>query len=72
MAGSDYRRIAAEHQEFPMCDIDDPHHAENNRQSDADQRQAGNRVKDLDRQESNEIHVRLSQKNPTANQAFRS
>jgi hypothetical protein len=52
VAGSDDRRIAAEHQEFPMCDIDDPHHAENNRQPDADQRQAGNRIKDLDRQKS--------------------
>src|ERR1700730_291446 len=35
-----------------MSAIDDPHHAENNRQPDADQRQAGNRVKDLDRQKS--------------------
>ena len=30
-------------------------------QADVDQRQAGNRVKDLDRQESNEIHVHPSQ-----------
>ena len=37
VAGSDDRRIAAEHQEFPMCENDDPHHAENNRQPDADQ-----------------------------------
>jgi hypothetical protein len=40
VAGSDDRRIAAEHQEFPMCENDDPHHAENNRQPDADQRLA--------------------------------
>ncbi len=44
-----------------MREIDDAHHTEDNRQPDADQRQAGYRVKDLDCQESNEIHVHLSQ-----------
>ena len=61
VAGGDDRGIAAEHQEFAMGEIDDPHHAEDDRQPDADQRQAGYRVKDLDCQESNEIHVHLSQ-----------
>ena len=28
-----------------MGEVDDPHHAEDNRQPDADQRQAGDRVK---------------------------
>ena len=60
-AGRDDRRIAAEHQELAMREIDDAHHAEDDRQPDADQRQAGDRVEDLDRQESNEIHVHLSQ-----------
>src|SRR5258708_40221134 len=45
-----------------MGEIDDPHHAEDNRQPDADQRQAGNCVEHLDRQESNEVHVHPSQK----------
>ena len=44
-----------------MGEVDDAHHAEDDRQPDADQRQAGYRVKDLDCQESNEIHVHLSQ-----------
>ena len=47
-AGRDDRGIAAEHQELAMREIDDPHHAEDDRQPDADQRQAGDRVKDLD------------------------
>jgi len=61
LVGRDDRRIAAEHQKFAMREIDDAHHAEDDRQPDADQRQAGDCVKDLDCQESNEIHVHLSQ-----------
>ena len=66
VAGGDDRGIAAEHQELAMGEIDDPHHAEDDRQPDADQRQAGDGVKHLDRQESNEIHVHLSRQDPTA------
>jgi hypothetical protein len=55
------RRIAAEHQEFAMREVDHPHHAEDDRQSDADQRQAGDGVKDLNYQQRNEIHVHPSQ-----------
>jgi hypothetical protein len=46
----DNRGIAAKHQEFTMCEIDDPHHAKDNRQPDADQRKAGDCVKHLDRE----------------------
>ena len=55
-----------------MREIDDPHHAEDNRQPDADQRQAGYRVKHLDCQESNEIHVHLSQAGSDSPRAVRS
>ena len=72
VAGGDDRRIAAEHQELAMREIDDAHHAEDDRQPDADQRQAGDRVKDLDCQESNEIHVHLSQARSEGRRALRS
>ena len=49
-------RVAAEHQELAVGEIDDPHHAEDDRQPEADQREAGDRVEDLDRQERDEIH----------------
>ena len=55
-----------------MGEIDDAHHAEDNRQPDADQRQAGYRVKDLDCQESNEIHVYLSQAQRKGRRTLRS
>ena len=57
MARRHDRGIAAEHEKFAMREIDHPHHAENDREPDADQAQAGDRVEDLDRQERSEIHV---------------
>src|SRR6266568_8216186 len=60
MAGCDDRRITAQHQEFAMGEIDHPHHAEDDRQPDADERQAGYRVEDLDCEQSNKIHFHLS------------
>ena len=45
--------VAAEHDEFAMREIDHSHHAENHRQSDGDQKQAGdgghNLIDDNDR-----------------------
>ncbi len=53
------RGIAAEHQELAMREVDDLHHAEDDRQPHADQREAGDGVKNLDRQERREIHALL-------------
>ena len=52
------RGVAAEHQELAMREVDDLHHAEDDRQPHADQREAGDGVENLDRQERYEIHKR--------------
>ncbi len=49
--------VAAEHQELAMREVDDLHHAEDDREPDADQRQARHGVKNLDRQERREIQA---------------
>ena len=72
VVGRDDRGIAAEHQKLAMGEIDDTHHAEDDRQPDADQRQAGDGIKDLDCQESNEIHVHPSQARSEGETALRS
>jgi argininosuccinate synthase len=48
--------IAAQHQKFAMGEVDHPHHAVNDRQPDADQRQAGDRIRDLNDEDRRVVH----------------
>ena len=51
--------ITAKHQKLAMREVDDLHHAEDDRQPHADQREAGDGVENLDRQKRYEIHERV-------------
>ena len=42
-----HHRVAAEHQELAVGEVDDPHHPEDDRQPEADERQVGDPVEDL-------------------------
>ncbi len=54
------RGIAAEHQEFAMREVDDPHHAEDDGEPDADQGEARDGEKPLDCKEKDQIHLSRS------------
>ena len=56
------RGVAAEHQELAVREVDDLHHAEDDRQPHADQGEAGDRIENLDRQERCEIHERSARR----------
>ena len=50
--------VAAKHQKLAVRQVDDLHHPEDDRQPHAHQREAGDRIENLDRQERYEIHKR--------------
>src|SRR6185312_1775815 len=47
--GAGNRRVAAEHDELAMGEVDDAHHAEDDRQPGADQHEEGDHVDDLEK-----------------------
>ena len=50
-------RVAAHHQELAVGEVDDPQHPEDHGQPDADQRQAGDRVQEMETDDEGEIHA---------------
>ena len=52
------RGVAAKHQKLAVGEVDDFHHPEDDREPHAHQREAGDRIENLNRQERYEIHKR--------------
>ena len=51
-----HHRVAAQHQELAVGEVDDPHHPEDDRQPEADERQVGDPVENLQAYGGDEVH----------------